>query len=50
MDISTALPAGYIEKNVVDIAVRVQESSIAKIPLVKRVDYKIGGIVNVRDN
>lgn len=50
MDISTALPAGYIEKNVVDIAVRVQESSITKIPLVKRVDYKIGGIVNVRDN
>lgn len=50
MDISLALPAGYIEKNVVDIAVRVQESSITKIPLVKRVNYKIGGIVNVRDN
>ena len=33
MDISTALPAGYIEKNVVDIAVRVQESSIAKFHL-----------------
>lgn len=44
MDISLALPAGYIEKNVVDIAVRVQESSITKIPLVKKVDYKIGGI------
>lgn len=50
IDISTALPAGYTEKNVVDIAVRVQESSITKIPLVKKVDYKIGGIVNVRDN
>lgn len=50
IDISTALPAGYIEKNVMDIAVRVQESSITKIPLVKKVDYKIGGIANVRDN
>ena len=47
IDISTALPAGYTEKNIIDISVRIQSSSIAKVPLVKKVILKIRGIVNV---
>lgn len=47
IDIATALPAGYTEKNIIDISVRIQSSSIAKVPLVKKVILKIRGIVNV---
>lgn len=47
IDVSTALPAGYTEKNIIDISVRIQSSSIAKVPLVKKVILKIRGIVNV---
>lgn len=50
MDISSNLPSGYIEKNVIDITVRIQDISECKIPLVKKANFKLGGIANVRNN